>query len=79
MTYVSVGLVFHAHLGVYKQSSAKHFHHVNTKLDLAEDDLIKIDASNSSQPCASFGVNKMIGQDFVDLYNAGEVIFVASK
>eukprot|EP00956_Cyclotella_meneghiniana_P035458 scaffold115176_cov24-Cyclotella_meneghiniana.AAC.2 len=47
-------------------------------LYLAEGDLIKIDASNSNQPCASFGVNKMIGQDFVDLYNAGEVIFVAN-
>ena len=67
------------HFGVYKKGSARHFLHVNTNLDLAEGDLIKIDASNSNQPCASFGVNKMIGQDFVDLYNAGEVIFVASE
>ena len=41
--------------------------------------MIKIDASTSDQPCASFGVNKHLGQDFVDLYNEGEMIFAASK
>ena len=43
------------------------------------DDLIKIDASSSDQPCTSFGVNKNIGQGFVDMYNEDEVIFVASE
>ena len=47
--------------------------------DLTVDDLIKIDASTSDQPCTSFGVNKNIGQGFVDMYNEGEVIFVASE
>jgi hypothetical protein len=41
--------------------------------------MIKIDASTSDQPCASFGVNKHLGQGFVDLYTGGEVMFVASK
>lgn len=48
------------------------------KTDLRVDELIKIDASTSDQPCPSFGVNKHLGQGFVDLYNNGEAIFIAS-
>jgi hypothetical protein len=47
--------------------------------DLSVNEMIKIDASTSDQPCASFGVNKHLGQGFVDLYTGGEVMFVASK
>ena len=47
--------------------------------DLTYDELIKINASNSDQPCDSFGINKNLGQGFADLYNAGEVIFFASE
>jgi hypothetical protein len=54
-------------------------HHLQISYtDLPAEDLLKIDASSSNQPCASFGVNKYIGQDFVDLYAAGEVVFLAS-
>eukprot|EP00804_Cyclotella_cryptica_P019739 CCRYP_009662-RC/>CCRYP_009662-RC protein AED:0.09 eAED:0.09 QI:0/0.95/0.95/1/0.95/0.95/22/166/2740 len=47
-------------------------------LYLTIDELIKIDASTSDQPCASFGINKNLGQGFADLYNAGEVVFFAN-
>jgi hypothetical protein len=47
-------------------------------IDLPVEDLLKIDASSSNQPCTSFGVNKHLGQDFVDLYTAEEVLFIAS-
>jgi uncharacterized protein (DUF1501 family) len=47
-------------------------------LHLSVDEMIKIDASTSDQPCASFGVNKHLGQGFVDLYSGGEVMFVAN-
>lgn len=42
-------------------------------------DLIKIDASTSDQPCASFGINKRLGQALADMYGAGEVVFFASE
>lgn len=42
-------------------------------------DLIKVNASNPDQPCNNFGINKYLGQNFVNLYNAGEVIFFASE
>lgn len=54
-------------------------HLLSPQTDLSVNEMIKIDASTSDQPCASFGVNKHLGQDFVDLYNEGEMIFAASK
>lgn len=47
--------------------------------DLTVDELIKIDDSTSDQPCASFGINKNLGQGFADMYKAGEIIFFASE
>lgn len=47
--------------------------------DLTPDDLIKIDASNTDQPCSSFGINSHLGQDFADMYSEGEVLFFASE
>lgn len=48
-------------------------------LSKSKTEMIKIDASTSNQPCTSFGVNKHLGQGFADLYNEGELIFVASE
>ncbi|KAL3805312.1 hypothetical protein HJC23_009019 [Cyclotella cryptica] len=47
-------------------------------LYLTVDEIIKIDASTSDQPCTSFGINKNLGQGFVDLYNQREIIFFAN-
>ena len=47
--------------------------------DLKADELIKIDASASDQPCTSFGVNKNLGLNFVDLFNEKELISFASE
>lgn len=48
-------------------------------IDLTVDEMIKIDASTSDQPCTSFGINKQLGQGFVDLYSQKEMIFFASE
>ncbi len=50
-----------------------------SETDLTVDEMIKIDASTSDQPCTSFGINKQLGQGFVDLYNQREMIFFASE
>eukprot|EP00804_Cyclotella_cryptica_P004534 CCRYP_006892-RA/>CCRYP_006892-RA protein AED:0.17 eAED:0.17 QI:494/0.84/0.6/1/0.94/0.9/20/0/2106 len=47
-------------------------------LYLKVDELIKVNASTSEQPCSSFGINKYLGQGFANLYNEGEVIFIAN-
>ena len=50
-----------------------------SETDLTVDEMIRIDASTSNQPCTSFGINKQLGQGFVDLYNQREIIFFASE
>lgn len=53
--------------------------HVLSVADLSIEELIKIDARTSEQPCDSFGVNAHLGQEFADLYEEGELIFFSSK